>query len=155
MRMHRTLTRDQRGAVVVEFMIPFVPMLLMVFCFAELMRMASAQMALRHAANVGVRAAAVLVNSNPDDLGNRGLVDKAVQEALGRWNDPSFFSKVSVTANIASPTGTDPNALDTVRVQGRYHCAVPLAAKVLCGGGDKQMKPVDVSFPHQGAPYLK
>jgi Flp pilus assembly protein TadG len=144
----------QRGAAVVELMIPFVPMLLMLFCFAECMRAAGANIALQHSASVGVRAAAVFVNSNPNDPGRASAVNDAVNAALGRWAAKSFFDTLTVTSTVAPANATDPNAMDTVHLDAAYACAVPLARHIICAGGPTRMK-AQASFPHQGAHYLR
>lgn len=142
----------ERGATAVEFVIAIVPILLMLTCFAEVMRKQCANLMLQYSASVGVRAASVLVNANPNVQGNRNLVDQAVNAALGRWSASTFYSQLSVSSQIASTQG-DPNAMDTVTVRARYVCAVPLARHIMCPAASG-LSVVQASFPHQGALYI-
>src|SRR5215472_1161724 len=109
--------RSVRGAMAVEFLVAFVPMLLALFCFAEVLRKQCANVMLQYAATIGARAAAVLVRPNPNDPGSVLHVQRAVEAALGRWNASSFYTNVSVSSTIASASDPDPNAMDTVTVQ--------------------------------------
>src|SRR6187200_1400797 len=100
----RTLTdlrRDDRGAVLVEFIVAFLPLMTVFAFFMQLEQMATASLVLKHAAVVGARAAAVIANENrntPDaaDSNNRDVVERAVREALGPWGTTMTNLQVQV-----------------------------------------------------------
>lgn len=152
----KSLHKDQRGAVLAEFVIVLLPMLTTFFVFAQLAAMASARLMLKHSAVVAARAASVYSNSGdnvPEASGadGRGDVQSAAQAALGTWN--RSFTGVSVAVNDTSTRGDDDNQYDlvTVTVSATYRCQVPLG-KIICGGGTRAMQDTK-SMPHQGARY--
>lgn len=152
----KSLHKDQRGAVLAEFVLVLAPMLTMFFVFAQLSAMASARLMLKHSAVVAVRAAAVYSNTGdnvPEASGSGGGdVTSAAQAALGTWN--RSFTGVSTTVNDTSTRGDDDNQYDlvTVTVSATYRCEVPLG-KIICGAGGTRAMQDTKSMPHQGARY--
>lgn len=153
----KSLHKDQRGAVLAEFVIVLLPMLTTFFVFAQLAAMASARLMLKHSAVVAVRAATVYSNTGdnvPEASGNTGGGDvtSAAQAALGTWN--RSFTGVGTTVNDTSTRGDDDNQYDmvTVTVRATYRCQVPLG-KIICGAGGTRAMQDTKSMPHQGARY--
>lgn len=142
------LRRDERGAVLAEFVIAIVPMLTALFVFLQLGQVYTANLMTRHAANMGVRAAAVVLPPNPGNVGSPDDVDHAVHKALGAW-DP-YFARVDVEKTPAPA----PFELVTVTVRAQYICHVPLGARVVCGAdGVIEIPEIVARFPNQGASY--
>lgn len=142
--------RGARGAILAEFAVAIVPLLTMFFTFAQAAFAYSANIMLHHAANTGVRAAAVILPPNPGNVGSEADVDAAVHAALGRWN--SSFQDVHIIKTPASR----PYELVRIEVQASYRCRVPLGALVMCGAdGLLQMRPVTAEYPNQGAEYTQ
>lgn len=146
----------QRGAVLVEFALAFLPLLILFFTTAQLAKMATARLAVKHSAIVGARAAAVLSNVNdnvPDQKqgSQQNEIDNAVKAALGPWwqlEGPIMTVKVTVTD---SSTRDDPYNWVEVNVKAQYACRLPFGFLV-CGGLTKELKE-NYRMPHQGAQY--
>ena len=85
------LHENKRGAVLVEFAIAFMPLMITFSSFVQLQQMATARIVVKHATIVGARAAAVISNKNrntpgpPEDKDNDDEVKKGVIAALGPW----------------------------------------------------------------------
>ena len=143
------LRRDQRGAVLVEFVVVLVPRLTIFFVFTQLSAVAIAKLRFKHATVIGARAAAVFSNSGdncPECSGSgQSEVNAAVRAALQGSGVTVLSASVQDSSNR-----DDPYNLVQVRVTGVYNCTVPLG-RVICGG----MLPFTEtkSMPHQGARY--
>jgi Flp pilus assembly protein TadG len=142
--------RAARGAALVEFVVATTPLLMTFFGLMQLAKIMTAQIAFHHAANVAVRAAAVIVDNsvNPSASGKLDEVKMAAQLALG-----DFIRTVTVDAATVSG-GTTPNGLVTVNLTGTYKCNVPLGKTLVCGlSGKHTFKPVESTLPLFGARY--
>jgi hypothetical protein len=150
-RPEKTLRRDQRGAVLAEFVITFIPLMSCFFVFLQLSLVASARLRLKHAAVIGARAAAVFSNVNdncPECCGSgQAEIEAGVRAAIGT---PSNLAVSSVEVNDQS-SRNDPYGLVSVTVTGRYQCGVPLG-KIICGESTTTFVETK-SMPHQGARY--
>jgi hypothetical protein len=147
----QNLVRDQRGAVLAEFVVAIVPLLTIFFVFVQISAIAAARIRFKHAAVIGARAASVFSNKNdncPECQGDGSSeVNAAVRAALGSAG--RNVTGVSAAVNDRS-NRSDPYGLVTVTVTGRYQCNVPLG-KIICGGGVTFTE--RKSMPHQGALY--
>jgi len=147
------LLRDQRGAVLAEFVVAIVPLLTIFFVFVQLSAIAAARLRFKHAAVVGARAAAVFSNAGdncPECEGGGGDdVNQAVRAALGS-TAPKFTGLAADVTDRSSRR--DPYGLVTVQVTGRYQCSVPLG-RVICGINGSVPFTERKSMPHQGALY--
>lgn len=149
------LVADQRGAVLAEFVVVFVPLMTTFFVFVQLSAIAAASIMVKHAAVVGARAAAVFSNANdnvPELKGDDGKaqIEGGVKAALGTWQK-SISTSVEVNDRSSRNDNDGQYDLVTVTVTGTYRCEVPLG-KMICPGGVKTF--VDTkSMPHQGARY--
>jgi len=150
------LHKDKRGAVLVEFAIAFMPLMITFSAFVQLQQMATARIVVKHATIVGGRAAAVISNKNkntPDakDADNVDEVKKGVMSALGPWKGK--MSNVDVKIDDTS-TCDDPYGMVSVTVTADYKCSVPFSNLFMCGAGKTHaFKPMIARFPHQGARY--
>lgn len=161
------LLKATRGAVFVEFLIAFMPLMTIFLSLCELTRYAATRVAVQHAAGIGARACAVTMNPNPTSGaldGSEADVDKAVKYALSPWtgsaisigsfNVPlrSGILKLDAATCTTSANEADPHGQDKVTVSGQYKCSIPIAKTLVCSGGTKDIS-VTSSYPHQGANY--
>ena len=156
----KSLHQDKRGAVLVEFLVAFMPLMITFSSFVQLAQIATARVVTKHSAIVAARAAAVISNEHnntPDAKKgkNQGDIDSAVHAALGPWD--KTMSSVSVDIKDTSD-GTDVYGMITVTVTAQYKCSVPFGAYLVCGhsvdGAPKEHKFVHkITFPHQGGCY--
>jgi hypothetical protein len=152
----KELRSDQRGAVLVEFAVAFMPLMITFLSFVQLQQMATARLVMKHSAVVGARAAAVISNkagNTPDQPpgGNEAEIQAGVRAALGPWK--TSMSNVQVTVDDTSSCA-DPFGMVSVTVAADYKCTVPLSSLFMCGlGGTHAFKAMTARFPHQGARF--
>ncbi len=150
------LHKYNRGAVLVEFAIAFMPLMITFSSFVQLQQMATARIVVKHSAIVGARAAAVISNrarNTPDqaDADNEDEVKKSVESALGPWK--RTMRNINVKVDDTS-TCADPYGMVSVTVTADYECSVPFSNLFMCGvGKTHSFKPMTAQFPHQGARY--
>jgi len=148
--------RDVRGAVLVEFLVAAMPLMITFSCFVQLSQIATARLVVKHSAVVGARSAAVMSNghANTPDQGkgnNEALVAQSVSAAMGPWR--KTMAGVNVTVQDQSSCA-DPFGLVSVTVRANYRCSVPLGGRLLCGAvGATHLLQQRYSYPHQGARY--
>lgn len=160
----RGFHRDRRGAVLVEFIVAFMPLMITFSSFAQMAQIVTARLMLRHATVVGARAASVISNANnntPDQKqgNNQDEIKAAVIAALGP-TDPKTglglwektMGDLTVDVNDQSSCD-DPYGLVTVRVRANYRCAVPFGNRLVCGLTGTHPIDDQLGFPHQGARY--
>lgn len=142
------LASDERGAVLAEFVIAIMPMLIALFTFLQLGQIYMASLMTLHAANAGARAAAVVLPPNPGNVGKPEDVDVAVHRAYGLYDRE--FARIDIEKTPASA----PFELVTVEVRALYKCHVPLGARIVCGADALlEIPPAVARFPNQGASY--
>ena len=152
--------RGKRGAVLAEFIIAFMPIIAMSLCVAQLSRYAIARLAVMHAAEVSVRACAVIIDPDPGHEKQVDGPDSDVQTAAHIAMKPFGGDLGGTEIHISDPTCTHDEGLDvngnggtdTVTIDAKYTCTIPLARWIVCGGGSKNWT-VTAMFPHQGAKY--
>jgi Flp pilus assembly protein TadG len=144
----RSLLKETRGAVLAEFAIALVPLLLMYFSFLQVAYMYGANLAFQHATLVAARAAVVIAEPrmNPGNNGPETDITEAAKLALGPWKDR--FANVQATHSGAS----DQYGMMTTTLNGTYTCNVPMGNQVVCDSGQKPMT-FKVALPLQGARY--
>ena len=150
------LVSDQRGAVLAEFVIVAVPLLITFFGFVQVAQVAAANLMVRHATIVGARAAAVITNGNgntPDQ--SRGVNEREIADgvitALG-GGYARAMNRVDVKVEDQS-TCDDYFGMVKVTVTAQYRCSVPLGNVVVCGAGRERTITHVAQMPHQGARY--
>jgi Flp pilus assembly protein TadG len=151
------LNKDKRGAVLVEFAIAFMPLMITFSSFVQLQQMATARIVVKHATIVGGRAAAVFANEHHNtpegekSADGKEDVKNGVMAALGPWR--GTMSNVDVKVEDKSDC-EDPYNMVSVTVTADYKCSVPFANLFMCGAGKTHsFKPMTSRFPHQGARY--
>jgi Flp pilus assembly protein TadG len=149
-----SLLKDKRGAVLVEFVVALMPMMMTFFGFVEVTKIYAASLGTRHAAITAARAAAVMSkvhDNNPATQGGEGEIKSAAGQALAPWISNGAISAVTVTVNDTS-SRSDPYGPVHVKVAATYHCKVPLMGRIVCKGGTKTITH-EATMPHQGAKY--
>ena len=150
------LNADKKGAVLVEFLVALMPLMITFSCFVQLAQSATAKLVVKHSAIVGARAAAVISNKNnntPDQPkgANQADIEAGVKAALGPWLP--HMQSVQVQVEDTSSCD-DPYGLVKVTVTVEHKCEVPFGGRLICGaGGATHRFKQAYSFPHQGARY--
>lgn len=151
--MTRTL-HDEKGAVLAEFVIALVPLLMMFFSFVQLSKIATARLVVKHGTIIAARAASVIsnVNNNTPDAKGDGKADitNAAKLGMTAWVSKGSITDVDVDVKDES-SRDDPYGWVTVTVKATYRCTVPMGF-VACGGKTKQLQET-YRMPHQGANY--
>jgi len=159
MGRRESFIRARRGAVLAEFAIAFMPICTMFLCLVQLSRYSIARLAVLHAAEVSVRACAVIIMPDPGHSkqldGPDSDVEKAATIALQPFegtgeltNDPPACNHDSNPDGKLNGNGSN----DTVTMNATYTCNIPVAKHIVCPSGSKTFH-VTAQFPHQGAMY--
>jgi len=153
---------DRSGAVYVEFLIAFMPLLLM---FSGLLQLGMAQIAAivtQHAAVTAARAAMVILPDNPiyydtgvDQIGGQrsAEIQLAAQKTLSAI-DPSPQVQVRF---VGAPGGNTPvtsvGRFDVLHAQVlyQYPCRIPIGNVLVCGPGASKLLTAESDMPNQGA----
>lgn len=151
-----TLRDDTRGAVYVEFLIAFIPVLTFFLCVLQLAMLYTAKLYVDHAAVVAARSAAVVFGDDPKDFGNtpinqlserrRDAVRRAALLALA----PLVLDGTVLSLNIVYPNPAQSGGADAltdrsirpmqdasvtmvrVRVEAMARCKIAIANKIAC-----------------------
>lgn len=164
--MRRTLARlrgDERAVVMVEFIVAFVPILLLFLATIELTRLSIAGLMLQRAAGKAVRACAVIqeqpVNCEP------GASAAAEQQRLVTLAAQRAILPMTALAVRGARCQVDRMETDTVQVNAEFYCAVPMVRGLVCSSlrpGEVAIDPAQTSvrqltatarYAHQGAHY--
>jgi hypothetical protein len=164
----KRLLKEKRGAVLAEFIIAFVPMMGMFFCFTQYSRAAVAKLVMRHGAMAGARAAVVVYGAcesnagncngfNPGaNLENSETPEKVVRDAavitMAGWVSGFDVLNVDINRQGTTASTSDPKGMVQVRVRGAFRCDVPMARYIMCPGGYIPMTS-EAQLPVQGALY--
>jgi hypothetical protein len=149
--------RGIRGAVLAEFIIAFMPICAMFLCVCQLSRLAIARLVVMHAAEVSVRACAVIYDPDPGHDAKLDGPDSDVQTAAHMvmqsfGGGPNGSDELTITDPTCNHSGEANGGTDTVKISADYHCTIPLAEKIVCSKGDHYWT-TQAQFPHQGAEY--
>jgi Flp pilus assembly protein TadG len=153
--MTKELVRDQRGAVLAEFVIVAIPLFVTFFSFAEVAHVAVANLMVRHATVSAARAASVISNgrrNTPDQPAgtNDAEIRAAVRATLGNYSSSMASFEVEIQDDS---TCEDYFGMVTVTVVAHYKCAVPLGSLIVCGADRTKTLTHVAQLPHQGARY--
>ena len=162
----KRLARDRSGAVYVEFLIAFLPLFIFFMCLVQMAGLHTGRLATLHAAEIGVRAAIVVLPDDPSKYGNT-----AVNQIQGDRKDAVFKavslavspvrSIIGLKVTYPSSAGGDDdqsqvgrNDLIRVKVEALYKCSIPLAKNLVCSPGSATRKlKAEAALPNQGADY--
>ncbi len=152
-----SLKEDQRGAVMVEFLIAFLPIFFSFWCILQSAGVYSAKLVVMHSAYLGARAAGVVLADDPKNYGGVGVysnsgkrkgdIEKAVLMGL------IANGSLQTTAADIKITGSGRRGMATVEVSVPYRCGLPVADKVVCGLGGMTILKSKASFAIHGADY--
>lgn len=145
----------ERGAVLAEFVITVVPLLMMFFGWMQLAWLYTANLLVKHSANACVRAAVVIDPKdglNPGENGDANQIQKAAEMAAQVQNAGPIFDDVRCTFEN-SASNEDPYGKVTATVTAQYTCGVPMGRFIVCGRESKKTLTGVASLPFQGARY--
>jgi Flp pilus assembly protein TadG len=154
MKPTTTLLRDRSGAVYVEFIGAFMPLLTVFLCVAQLADLYATKLVVRHAAHRTARAGIVVF---PDDPAHYEAVGKLEEVRAAGY--AVLASKRSISdAEIEIPTGEEYERAEpvTVVVRATTRCIFPIANRLLCSAGDGEPSRVleaTLSMPAHAARY--
>lgn len=157
--MSSGILRSNRGAVLAEFAVAFVPICAMFLSVAQLARLELARLAVMHAAEVSVRACAVIVDPDPGHDAQLDGPDSDVQKAAHRamqsiGGGPNGNGELTIADPQCAHGGDANGGVDSVSIDATYTCTIPLADLIVCGGHGANKKWTQIAkFPHQGAYY--
>ncbi len=142
------IRRSNRGAVLAEFAVALMPLLLCYFVFTQIAQLYIGNLLFKHAANVAARAAVVINQPelNPGDNGTAADVTDAAKAALAPY--AQMFSNVHTSSTEAG----EQYGLVTTTTTADFNCGVPLGRTIVCPNGKISMTQ-DVALPLQGARY--
>jgi len=136
------VVRHHRGAVLIEFLVAIIPMLMIFFSIAQISALGYTSLLVHHAAYVAARAYAV-VHPGIYDSGPPSDVQSAAGLVLAR-----VPGNLSVTTRDVDPMSEQ---LATTTVTLDYPCGVPLGAMLVCGASMRRTLTAQASFPNQGS----
>jgi hypothetical protein len=149
------LVSDRRGAVVVEHLIVFVPVLFFFLATLQLIDLCIADLVMKSAASVAVRAASVILPANPAEYGGAPLNqmvgmrrDAVVGAARMMLGANSHFDPASVSVEVTGAEGRGPVR---ATVSAKYRCMASFV-NVICGGSSKTIRGA-ASDAYHGAGY--
>jgi len=155
------LHHDGRGAAMVEFIVILVPLMTLFLCTLELSRLAIAHLLLERVAGMAVRACAVTKDQPKNCDGGNAEADRLIELAavsgMASWTETNLLVD-SIDCRTEKPSGKD-----TLQIQARFRCVVPIARNILCStprpaspkAESISIRPVaaTASYGHQGARY--
>lgn len=125
-----SVLEDRTGAIYVEFLIAFLPLLVLFFCVAQFADLYAARFVIHHAAYRTARAGAVVY---PDDPQHYNAVSKDEEvEAAGYAILAAKRTIVSADFDI-SHGGVHDRTPVVVRIEARVACIFPIANRLMCG----------------------
>jgi Flp pilus assembly protein TadG len=142
------VVKDDRGAVMVEFAIAVLPVLMIFFGTVQWAACAYVNLIVHHGAFIAARCNAVVHPQMPDS-GPTDDCEKGVNLLLAT----STTKKATVTLQVA-PAKTA-QTMTTTEVELDYPCTIPLGDVVACGKSKEMKMKATASFPNQGSAYQK
>jgi hypothetical protein len=158
----QTGTKGTEGAVFVEFLIAFLPVLTMFLCLVQLALLFSVKLLVEHAAVVGARTAAVVIGDDPkayqgqvergnEILPNTGARYKTIRRAVLLTLAPFIADGTLRSVEVLFPRSEEPGgatqtqpkwspmdhgSIDKVRIRIRVEaiCKIALANRIACQG---------------------
>jgi hypothetical protein len=160
------LTREDRGAVYVEFLIGFMPVFVLFLGVWQLGMLYVGRIVVGHAAMASARAAAVVVaepeGGAPNTLtaGKRKTIEDAAAIVLAPLLIDGFVQSMTVTlpATTFAPLETGkPVTMVSARVDVDFVCSITLVSTLVCDRGAAfgrtRALSAEAAFPYQGARY--
>jgi len=150
------LKRDQRGAIFVEHIIAYLPVMFFFMATWQLMDLCAAHLILKRAASAAARAAVVVLPDDPayydkvpkDSFSGKRKEDIEFAAELILSTSPHFSSDVKVEVQ-SSFKGGEPL---TATVTAKFHCFASWVSLVCGPTGIREMTAKSV-YAYQGASY--
>jgi hypothetical protein len=149
------LSNDSRGAVFVEHIIAYLPVMFFFLATWQLLEMCAAHLILKRAASAAARAAVVVLPDDPayykqmpkNRFDGKRKEDIQFAAALILGANPHFVDKFEVKVNETSAS----NPL-TATVSANFSCFAGWVSLV-CGPGGKRLLTAKSTYAYQGASY--
>jgi hypothetical protein len=148
---------DQRGAVFVEHIIAFLPVMFFFLATWQLIELCAAHLVMRRAASAAARAAVVVL---PDDPYNYPGVDPHVYDGARKADIENAAALVLMSnphispdfdLRIEHPGEDDPHGPLTARLSASFHCFAGWVSLV-CVGNSRRLT-TEATYAYQGAKY--
>lgn len=151
------IARDTAGALFVEHLIAFLPVMYFFLATWQLIELFTADLIVRRAANAAVRAAAVVLPDDPNSFGRdanihkyaglrRDYVQLAAELVLMAAGNIEDNVTVEVTGNFS---GHSPI---TAEVTARFRCTAGWV-NIVCGGQPTRTLTQSSTYVYQGASF--
>jgi len=151
-----SLGRDQRGAVFVEHLIAYMPVMFFFMATWQLVDMCAAHLILKRAASAAARAAVVVLPDDPafydgvakDSFSGKRKEDIELAAAMVLATNPHFSSDFTVEV----PSGLKGAAPLTATVKAKFHCFAGWVSLVCGPTGVRELSAKSI-YAYQGAAY--
>jgi hypothetical protein len=148
------LEQDTQGAVFVEQLIAFLPVMFFFLATWQLLELCAADLIVKRAASAAARAAVVVLPDDPMFYGGAPVnsfsgprkTDIELAAAMILATSPHFSNDFSVTV-----TGTSGNQPLTATIRAPFHCFAGWVSLV-CGGASRTLE-ASARQVYQGAPF--
>jgi Flp pilus assembly protein TadG len=152
----KRLRSDSRGAIFVEHLIAYLPIMFFFMATWQLVEMCAAHLVLQRAASAAGRAAIVVLPDDPayygdvpkDTFDGKRKEDVKLAAALILAANP-HFGDFDVDVNPKKPSGSAPLS---VTVKANFYCFAGWASLV-CGPGGSRQLTAKSTYAYQGASY--
>ena len=154
--MRARLRSDTRGAIFVEHLIAYLPVIFFFMATWQLLELCAAHLILKRAASAAARAAVVVMSDDPayyggsakDSFDGKRQEDVKLAAALILGANP-HLGAFGVTVSPTNPTESVPL---TATVSVDFHCFAGWASLVCGAGGTRQLS-AKSTYAYQGASY--
>jgi hypothetical protein len=151
-----SLTRSSRGAVYVEFLAVFFPLLTFFLGLVQMGFLQSAILIVQHSAMRAVRTGVVVAHDNPDyysgeQEGSIGSQKRKLIEDAARIHLATLGDAQSAQIKLQNSYAWD--AQMEVTVEYQYTCRVPLGRVIACGADGRRKIIGAATLPVHGARY--
>ena len=151
-----SLMRDERGAVFVEQLIAYLPVMFFFLATWQLLELCAAHLILKRAASAAARAAVVVLPDDPafygglakDTFSGKRKEDIELAAAMILATSPHFSSDFKVVV----PSGLQGSAPLTATVNANFHCFAGWVSLV-CGASGVRELSAKAVYAYHGAAY--
>jgi hypothetical protein len=150
---------DRDGAIYVEFLLAFLPVLFFFLSLLQLIFVQTANLITKHAATKAVRAAVVVLPDDPAYYGGTPVgsfsgqrktdIERAAQVSLSTTGVAE-----AAAAEITVDGAYSRNAVLTAKIEYNYRCKVPWGRFAVCGLSNFKKLSAEASLTNQGADYV-
>jgi hypothetical protein len=151
------VVRDTAGALFVEHLIAFLPVIYFFLATWQLMELFAADLVVRRAANAAVRAAVVVLPDDPNAFGRDGGINTYTglrREYVQRAAELILQAAANIEDNViveVSGTFSEHNPI-TAEVRARFRCTASWV-NIVCGGQPTRTLTARSTHVYQGARY--